>query len=405
MKIYGRLWATFKADTFKARLNPMFCLKLILLLGVLNGLFASFAKQEAAPGVELKRVPEGGIQPQTAVDADGTIHLVYFKGDPAGGDLFYAHSSDGEVFSIPLRVNSVAGTAVALGNIRGARIAVGRQGHVYVAWNGSQKSAQLNSGLTPLFFTRLNAAGTAFEPERNLIHSAYGIDGGGGIAADGTGRVYVFWHAPLQGSKGEQARRVWMARSQDEGKTFAPEQIVWTEPTGVCGCCSLNAFADTKGRVYVLFRAALEIVHRDMYLLISHDGGNTFQGSDISPWNVGYCVMSTASLTTGPAGVLAAWETEKQIHFGRVQGDGKVSDSLIEGGGNEKYPSLAENRRGWTLVSWTQGMGWKRGGSLHWQLLDRSGQRIALPGAAEGVPVWSLIASYPRQNGSFVILY
>jgi hypothetical protein len=131
----------------------------------------------------LKRVPEGGIQPQVAVDQNGTAHLVYFKGDPAQGDLFYAQSKDGKSFSAPIRVNSVPGTAIAIGNIRGARIAVGGHGNVYVVWNASPKLGNPALGRSPMLFSRLNASHSAFEPERNLIHTAYGIDGGGGIAA------------------------------------------------------------------------------------------------------------------------------------------------------------------------------------------------------------------------------
>ena len=71
-------------------------------------------------------------QPEVAVDSEGTVHLVYFKGDPSQGDLFYAKSKDGLKFNNPIRVNSVEGTAVAIGNIRGARIAVGRRENVYV---------------------------------------------------------------------------------------------------------------------------------------------------------------------------------------------------------------------------------------------------------------------------------
>src|SRR5947209_7032582 len=61
---------------------------------------------EAERRVVLLRVPNGGIQPQVAVDAKGGVHLLYFKGDPGGGDLFYARSRDGMHFGDPLRVNS-----------------------------------------------------------------------------------------------------------------------------------------------------------------------------------------------------------------------------------------------------------------------------------------------------------
>ena len=61
-----------------------------------------------AAEVRTMRVPEGGIQPQAEMDVKGTIHLVYFKGDPAGGDLFYVRGAAGQSgFSAPVRVNSV----------------------------------------------------------------------------------------------------------------------------------------------------------------------------------------------------------------------------------------------------------------------------------------------------------
>ena len=38
---------------------------------------------ENAPRVNTLRAPEGGIQPQAAVGREGTLHLIYFLGDPA----------------------------------------------------------------------------------------------------------------------------------------------------------------------------------------------------------------------------------------------------------------------------------------------------------------------------------
>jgi hypothetical protein len=370
-------------------------------------LIAAFPLLSSSPRVELKRVPDDGIQPQTAVDQDGTVHLVYFKGDPAEGDLFYARSKDGASFSNPIRVNSVSGTAVALGNIRGARIAVGRRGCVYIVWNGSRKTGDPVAGRNPMLYTRLNEASTAFEPERNLIHNAYGLDGGGGVAADQQGRVYVFWHAPIPGKKGEEFRRVWMTRSEDDGKTFPPERVAWDEPTGACGCCSLNAYAGPAGTVYVLFRSAQEKVHRDMYLLESKDYGATFRGSEISKWNVGYCVMSSEAFAGGANGIFAAWETEKQVHLGSIKpSTGSASDSTVSNAGtNAKYPSLSINQDGFLLVSWTERMSYKLSGSIHWQVFDRKGQSLGEASGGDRVTASSLAAAYPQKNGSFTIIY
>jgi len=70
--------------------------------------------------VRTMRVLEGGIQPPVAGDERGTVHLLYYNGPEAHGDLFYAKSVDGGVsFSKPMRVNSQEGSAVATGTIRG----------------------------------------------------------------------------------------------------------------------------------------------------------------------------------------------------------------------------------------------------------------------------------------------
>src|SRR6059036_431008 len=73
--------------------------------------------RSAPPQVTLLRVPHGGIQPQLATDEKGTLHLIYFGGDPSHGDLYYVHSVDGASFSDPIRVNHEPGNAIAVGNV------------------------------------------------------------------------------------------------------------------------------------------------------------------------------------------------------------------------------------------------------------------------------------------------
>ena len=353
-----------------------------------------------AAAVTTVHVPNGGIQPQL-VEKDGIVHLIYFAGDPQNGDLFYVRSSDyGGTFSKPIPVNHTPKSAIAVGNIRGAQLAVGRNGRVHVAWNGTAPQGKL-----PMFYARLNDAGTAFEQDRNLIHNAWGLDGGGTLAADPDGNVYVFWHAPIPGEKGEQNRRVWVARSSDEGKTFEPERLAFDKPVGACGCCGMKAFADTSG-VHVLFRSADQIVNRDIWLLTSTDHGKTFQGSDVSHWNIGACVMSSADLTPSASGLLAAWEAEKQTYFGRVE-NGQVLKPIAAPGQphNRKYPVLASNSKGETLFAWTEGTAWKKGGSVEWQVFDKEGKAQAEKGTAPGFPVWSLVAAFAKPDGNFVIVW
>ena len=153
-----------------------------------------------------------------------------------------------------------------------------------------------------MLYTRLNDKGDAFEPQRNLIQNRPGLDGGGSVAADQEGNVYVAWHAPKDGKgesgrpvhghgpahlkerkghadhhvhdphaghgqahskeahgHGEANRYVWVARSNDDGHTFAPEIAANAKPTGVCACCGMRIFADAGGRVFILYRGATEM--------------------------------------------------------------------------------------------------------------------------------------------------
>src|SRR5947209_2473629 len=130
----------------------------------------------------------------------------------------------------------------------------------------------------PLFYTRLNDAGTSFEPERNVITYAYGLDGGSSVAADSEGNVYAVWHAPQPGgASGEAGRAVFIARSRDQGETFDREAMALPEPTtGACGCCGLRAFASQMGAVYILYRAASPSGSRAETLLVSRAHGSDF---------------------------------------------------------------------------------------------------------------------------------
>jgi hypothetical protein len=365
----------------------------------------------AADKVTLRRVPDGGIQPQCVLDGKGILHLIYFKGDPGKGDVFYVTSDDyGENFSKPLRVNSTPGSVIAVGNVRGAHLAIGRKGRVHVAFMGSEKAEPKGPNKeTPLIYTRLNDEGTAFEMQRNVIQSAYGLNGGASLAADSAGNVYVAWHAgPEPTKQDEQYRCIWVAKSTDDGKTFAKEKRVFNDPTGACGCCGMRAFADSAGNVYTLYRSVTEGIHRDMYLLTSADKGLTFRGEKIHEWNIDSCPMSTMAFAEANDSVLAAWETDGQVYYTRIdQKTGRRSEPVAAPGksNNCKHPVVAGNQRGETILVWTEGMGWNKGGSLAWQVFDKNGKPVGEKSTSDGVPVWSLVAVCARSDGRFTILY
>jgi hypothetical protein len=362
--------------------------------------------------VTVVRTPGRGIQPQAVIDGQGNLHLLYFQGEPAAGNLFYVRRAPGQTtFSAPLRVNSQDGSAIAVGSIRGGHLAVGKNGRVHVAWNGSPRALPKNpiTG-TPMLYARLNDDGTAFEPQRNLMTASAILDGGGTLAADPQGNVFVAWHAlGKELIKGEWNRKVWVSASRDDGKTFATEQPAWAEPTGACGCCGMRGFVDQQGNVYFLYRAASKENDRAMFLLHSADQGKSFTGLALDSWQIDMCPMSSEAFAQGPGGTYAAWDTRGQVFFTRI-GRGKLAVEALRPAPGlaaaRKHPALAVNQRGEMILVWTEGTGWNRGGALAWQVFDKDGNPTAESGSRPGaIPVWGLPAVIAEADGRFTILH
>jgi hypothetical protein len=395
--------------------SKMKCIMLSRLALLALSAFFAFGATDRPESVSIRRVPNGGIQPQIAIQPNGTIHMIYFSGDPKSGNLFYVRSTaPGEAFSRPIRVNSQEGSVTAMGTIRGGQIAVGGDGRIHVAWNGSNTALppgpvnpEAGKPGSPMLYTRLNDQGTAFEPQRNLMLRTFGLDGGGTVAADTAGNVYVAWHGKGSGAAaGEAGRQVWVAESRDAGKTFAAEAPAWNDATGACGCCGMALFATSDGTLLALYRSASQNVHRDVYLVASKDRGKSFQGSMVHPWEINACPMSSMSFAEGAGTTLAAWETGGQVFYGKVSGAAvpKPAAAPAEGKGR-KHPRLALNSLGETILLWTEGTGWQRGGSLAWQLFDRNGNPLGSKSSAPGIPTWSFGAVAAHPDGTFTIFY
>lgn len=118
--------------------------------------------------------------------------------------------------------------------------------------------------------------------------------------------------------------------------------------------------------------------------------------------------MSTMALVEGPNGVVAAWETEGQIYFGRVKpGTTEVAEPQAAPGAGKgrKHPALAVNARGEVVLAWAEGTGWQKGGALAWQVFDKDGKATADKGRIErGIPVWGLPTAV-ATDGGFTILH
>jgi len=358
----------------------------------------------AAPRVSVVPTPAGGIQPQAVVDDRGIIHIVYFTGEPGGGDLYYAEltsAADRVRAAASVRVNSVAGSALATGSVRGAQIALGRGGIVHVAWHGSKPVPGSGSPHAPVWYARA-PGGHRFEEQRMLSGAISGIDGST-VAADRDGHVTVAWHG-LGPKPGEDERLVYLANSTSDGATFAAAVPATSAPIGTCGCCGLKALFDRTGTLDVLYRSATNGTHRDTTWLAIR-GGAASAPVRVHPWDIEACPMSTFALADTGSGVAAAWETAQQIYSATLDpATGSVRDlAAVPGTGSRKHPSIAVNAAGERLLAWTEDTAWKRGGTLAWRITDRSGAELAHAADAGPVPVWGLVSAVAAPDGSFVI--
>jgi hypothetical protein len=358
----------------------------------------------ASPAVMVVHLPEGCIQPQAAVSPDGTVHVVYYRGPGDAANIYYSRLPPGASGLTPaVRVNSVPNSAGDVGTVRAAQIAVGRGGRVHIAWNGLGPKAANGYPIAYQAYSRSNPAGDSFEEQRNLITWAKGLDGGGTVAADPRGNVFVLWHSAA-GAKEEKDGGVFVARSADDGATFARETRADSSGNGACGCCGMRAMVGADGTLEVLYRGARNNSGRDTVELESKDGGQTFTSHIVDPWQLNACPMSTFGLGASSSGTVAAWETAEHVFAARIAPDGAITGKWSPAGKGQKHPSIATGANG-TVLAWTEGTGWQRGGSLAWRVIGRDGTPLGGNRLEGAISTWSLPTAVARPDGSFVIVY
>lgn len=359
-----------------------------LLVGCGNGPTALSAD------INLLRLPEGGRLPHAVIEDSGTVHVVYFEGEPRAGDLRYVTREPGaSVWSEPMFVNSQPNTVVGIGPIDGGQIALGKDGRLHVVW--------FKLGRTEFLYTRTNDEGTAFEPQFTLS-TGKGVEAGPSVAADDIGNVYVFWHT---GDPPDAERSVFMAASHDGGWTFEPALPVSSAAEGACDCCALQARTNGSGTVYVSYRGAGENIRRGQRLLTSHNRGKTFSDELIDLWEINACPISTTGLTDGLNGMTVAWETEGQVYFTPTDALGSSVSPMGTAEARRRNPRVAVNDRGESLLVWGDAISWQDGGQFHWQRFNAAGQSTDDRGAGSDIPDGSLPAVVAEPDGSFLVIY
>ncbi|MDA0767297.1 MAG: hypothetical protein O3A92_10800 [Verrucomicrobia bacterium] len=377
-----------------------------LLLSLLAALSAA-----AAPAIFLQPCPEGGHLPDALTTPDGTVHLVFHRSKPGSSDLFHATWNPAtKAFSDPVRINSTPGSAVATGAVRGAHLALAKDNSLHVAWMGSMRTApEENHARIPMLYARSLDAGQSFSSQRNLVTTAYGLDGGGTITADPTGHVHVLWHA--NGDENTPTvRSVVIASSEDSGASFAPERTLQTEASGVCPCCGIRAASSPDGSDhFVLFRSAPLPDERGIRIFSFNPAKPANQLVHSDSWKINTCPVSSGSFAFNPTHFAVSWESNNRVTAGIFdRPSGKLTRSLTApdpaAHNNQKHPSLALAADGSVLLAWLEVHGWGNPGTLRWQHFNPAGLPTALSGSQKLQSPWTR-PSIISHKGNFTIFH
>jgi len=163
---------------------------------------------------------------------------------------------------------------------------------------------------------------------------------------------------------------------------------------------------DANDKVHVLYRSATNEVNRDIYLLSSTPGASSFKGTQLHPWEINACPMSSMSFAQARGSVLASWETAGQVYYAPVHS--QVTSRPVaaaDESGKRKHPVLAANKGGDVLFAWIEGSGWQKGGTLSWRLFDVTGSAKSEVHMVGPAPTWSFAAVVARADGGFTIIY
>lgn len=237
-----------------------------------------------------------GQMPNLSRDNSGTVHLVYGNGD----SILYSYSSDrGKSFSSPSLVAVLPNLAAS--HMRGPQIASTSNGLVVTACNNMGNIFSFTKGHSENWSQAIKVNDVDTIAKENLM----------ALSADST-TAFAVWLDLRDGHN-----RIYGAKSTDGGRSWSKNILVYASPdTTVCECCKPSV-AVKGNSVFVMFRNWLN-GNRDLYLIQSTDGGNSFgqaQKLGNGSWALNGCPMDGGGLAVKENGnVETVWNRKGIIY-------------------------------------------------------------------------------------------
>ena len=270
-------------------------------------------------GDEVTVVGNGASNPTLAVDpAAGTFYVAWVGTEAGQSNVYLARSFDAATFRKAVRVNDVPGDA-APHEQAPAQVAVGPEGHVYIAWQNNTAAAG-RFPYSDIRLARSTNGGETFEPAITVNDDADGPPASHtfhDIEVGPDGVVYVSWidsraRPAMRADSGvaPPGPDIRVARSSDHGVTFEPSVVVASD---ACPCCRTALAAGAGGKVWVAWRDVGPGGVRDIVVARSDDRGRSFRSPVVvhaDRWKIDGCPHAGPGLAVDGAGRLhVAWYT------------------------------------------------------------------------------------------------
>ncbi|MDQ6845260.1 MAG: glycoside hydrolase [Bacteroidota bacterium] len=280
--------------------------KLILSILSLFILLAAFTQKKDNNEIIIAK----GHMPAITKDKRNVIHIVYGSGD----SIMYVSSKDGISYSSPALVAELPHLIASA--TRGPQVAAVANGLIVIAGDKAGN----------IFSYRKAIDGKWDKTKKVNDINEISKEGLTALSADGS-NVFAVW----LGVNNPKGQSVYGARSDDGGKTWHKNIIVYASPSGtVCECCKPSTVV-SGNNVYVMFRNFLS-GNRDLYLTESSDNGKTFgqaQKLGNGSWKLDGCPMDGGGIAINKNKIPeTVWRRQGKIYTAQP---GKPEKEIGEG--------------------------------------------------------------------------
>lgn len=229
-----------------------------------------------------------GIHPAVGTDPAGGVHVVFGRGET----ILYTTSVDGTAFTKPLPIDTLAG--LHLGASRGPQIAATGESVVITAIDkaGNVWAYTLDRS-TGRWQKAVAVTDVPDVAKEGFVALAAGPDNS--------------YNAVWLDLRGNQQNKLAGSRSTDGGRTWSANRVLYQSPDGtICECCQ-PSMANRGRAVAIMFRNFLN-GSRDMYVLTSADGGQTFGKAEKmgeGTWKLNACPMDGGGVCMAANGTVS----------------------------------------------------------------------------------------------------